>query len=535
MTNPTFDIHREALEATKELNTFKNNQIFAYQAACGLGGCRVGEPLENYQVGGYGPSVYQEQFHRANKRSRWLFWPNQVGKTWGAVADTIMLSLGIHPWIKIPVPNVGCVICISHLKSVQIVRPLWEEMIPVQWVEQVFSVTGPGRWSNRNAEKPSRLVLPNGSRVEFMSGDQDVREYESMTLHWCMADEEPPEEVYNALKIRLLKNRGYWMCSMTPWQEEGTAGISWTADTILKNAKKPEQERDPEIWIGPYITMYDSPWLDKEEIDRWKKTPMSREEYNARFRGIHMQRSGIIFDVFRDRRYHPKDPVKSGHLLPSDFPLNPSWNLVLLIDPSSPSGTTAALWVAITVAGKWQGIQFKQDELVFYREYKERDLTVGKHAGNIIGMTAGENLDRKLMDGRFMEQSADANTGTTYGQLYQEHGLWCEGWGANLIEHEIQATKEYIVGTLDRASSQPGLFVREDLTNLRWEIDHYIYPIHSSGTLKGERKPVQRKKHKDIHLLDCLKAGCNLRLKSVKRYWESNLDYAPYVDPVTGW
>jgi hypothetical protein len=537
MSEPALDLVREARKATLDLNTFEGNKIYAYRAALGMGGARKGEPLEKYQVGGYGPSWYQEQFHKAVKRSRWLFWPNQVGKTYGAVADTMMIALGIHPYIKVPVPNRGVVLTISHLKSVQVVRPSWEDYLPADVVEGLYSVSGEGRWTNRNAEKPSRIVLPNKSIIEFMSCDQNVKEFESLTLHWAHADEELPEEIYNALKIRLLKNFGFFLCSMTPWMEEGLGGISWTADRILQNKNLPEKERDPEVWISPYITMDDSPWLDEAAIENWKKVPMSKEEYNARFHGIHMQRSGRIFETFKDKGHNPKDVTISGHLLPAKFPINPAWNRILVIDPASPSGTTAALWVAVTTAGMWQGIRFKQDELVFYREYKEQDLTVAEHAGNILAQTGGEPLERKLMDGRFMEQSADANSGTTYGQMYREHGLYCEGWGANLIEHEIQATKEYLKGTMDRADKQPGIFILDHMRELRWEIDHYIYPMHGSGELKGERKPIQRKKHKKIHLVDCLKAACNLRLKHIKRYWERDLDdqYAAHVDPLTGY
>jgi hypothetical protein len=512
-------IPQQAVVASQITNTFDSNKIYAYRN----------------NVGGYGPSWYQKEVHETDKLSRWMFWPNQVGKTHCAVKDTMMISLGIHPVIKKPVPNMGCVITISHLKNVQIIRPLWEEMLPADWIEVIFAPGRKGRWTNRNAEKPSRLVLPNGSVIEFMSGDQDVREYESLTLDWCHSDEELSEEIYNALQIRLLRKKGHFICSMTPWQEEGAAGISWTADTILKNKDLPDDERDEEIWVAPYITMYDSPWLRKEAILRWKKKPMSKEEFNARFKGIHMQRSGTIFDFFKDMVFDTEKPSVSGHLLDSDFQVNPEWTRVLLIDPSSPTGTTAAVWVAITTAGTWREVTFKNNELVFYREYKERDLTVQKHASNILAITGGDFLDRKLMDGRFMQQSADANTGTTYGQMYQEHGLWCEGWGANLIEHEIQATKEYLVGTMDRSSKQPGLFIREDLKKLRWEVEHYTYPIHSSGPLKGERKTVQRKKHKAIHLLDCMKAACNLRLEHVTRHWEKDLDYSKYVDPITGW
>ena len=119
--------------------------------------------------------------------------------------------------------------------------------------------------------------------------------------------------------------------------------------------------------------------------------------------------------------------------------------------------------------------------------------------------------------------------------MYQRHGLWFESWGANLVANEIDAMKEYLQGTRDRTSKEPGLFIVEDLRDLRWEIEHYIYPVHRSGDLKGERKPVQKKKGKDIHLLDCLKAVCNLRILNIDKSREMEPDYSKHQNPTTGY
>ncbi len=112
--------------------------------------------------------------------------------------------------------------------------------------------------------------------------------------------------------------------------------------------------------------------------------------------------------------------------------------------------------------------------------------------------------------------------------------MWFEGWGANLVAGEIDSMKNYLQGAMDRTSKDPGLFIVEDLTLLRWEIDHYVFPVHRSGELKGERKPVQKKKGKNIHLLDCLKAGCNLHLQNVDKEREREPDYSKFQDPTTG-
>lgn len=526
------EIDAKMAKAHKIKRTLEENKIYAYRAG----------------VGEVKPTWYQRAIHQGGKtnvgsgvvglgrvaKERFCFQPNQTGKSFGGAADDVMLAYGIHPDIDMPVPNKGMVLCVSHLKSVQVMRPLIWNFIPESEKEQILAKKDGAGFYNQNSEKPARLLLPNGSEMYFMSADQDAMEFESLTINWAHADEEPPKSIYDQLHIRLLRHQGYFLCTMTPWQEEGIAGVSWTMDDVIENYKKPKEERSGEIWIAPYITMHDAPWLDEEAVEEWRKKCRSPEEYNARFKGLHMMRSGKIFGLYKDSYFSSEKPAESGHLLRAGFPLHPQWNKILVLDPSSSSGTTAGLWVAITTPCVWQGIPFKGNEIVCYREYKEKDLTIKQHASN-LHLRCTEKLHRKLMDGRFANQPADSSTGETYGQMYQRHGLWFEGWGANQVANEIDAMKEYLQGGMDRTSAEPGLFIVDELRKLRWEIDHYIYPVHRSGDLKGERKPVQKRKGKDIHLLDCLKALCNLRLRNVDKEREAEPDYSKHQNPLTGY
>lgn len=525
------ELKEKVRKAYQIKKTLEENKLFAYRAG----------------VGEVQPTWYQKAIHQGGwskiglgavslgrvARERFCFMPNQCGKSFGGAADDVMNAYGIHTHIKMAVPNKGMVLTVSHLKSVQIMRPLIWNFIPEAEKEVILAKKYGAGFYNQNSEKPARLILPNGSEIYFMSADQDPMEFESLTINWAHADEEPPEEIYDQLKIRLLRHEGYFLCTMTPWQEEGIGGVSWTMDEIIENEQKPKEVRNDEIWIAPYITMHDAPWLTEEAVNKWRKSCKSPEEYNARFKGVHMMRSGKIFETYVDDYFLNEDPIKSGHLLRTGFPLNPEWNKILVLDPSSSSGTTAALWIAITTPCIWQGIAFKGNEIVCYREYKEKDLTIKQNASNLL-VRSTEKLHRKLMDGRFARQPANSETGENYMDMYKRHGLWFESWGANEVANEIDAMKEYLQGTRDRTSTESGLFVVEDLRKLRFEIGHYVYPVHRSGELKGERKAVQKKKAKFIHLLDALKAACNLRLRNVDKTKEQEPDYSPFQNPVTG-
>lgn len=513
-------------------NTIQANRIYAYRA--GIGPIKPTKYQSILHSGGVGPEGKGCVNLGRTARERWAFMPNQVGKSMCGAADDVLQAYGIHPSIAVPVPNIGVVLTISHLKSIQVMRRLIWDFIPLADQDAITSKRNGCGFFNRNMEKPARIVLPNGSEIHFMSYDQDAMEFESLTIHWAHCDEEPPQSIYNQLQIRLLRNRGHLFCTMTPWVEEGIGGISWTADAILGNADLPEDERSEEIWIAPRITMHDAPWLDSDAIEEWKKKCKSPEEYKARFEGIHMQRSGSIFEHFRDFMFNQQNPVERGHLLPHDFPLHPSWQKMIFIDASSPSGTTAALWIAITTPGWWQGIQFKANEIVCYREYKEKDFTVGQHCANILARNGADLLTMKYMDGRFMNQSADADSGKSYGALYRDHGISCVPWGAALIQAEIDSSKEYFEATLDRTNPHPGMFVLESCRMLRREIKLYVYPMHKTGDLKGERKYVQHKKQKGIALVDCMKAAAHQSPKTFDAHYQDEIDMSQYQNPVTG-
>lgn len=517
--------------------TISKNIIYAYRNK--IGKIKPAWYQDAVHQGGFGEvGTGALKLGRVAKR-RFVFYPNQVGKSFCGIADDLMIALGIHPYIKLELPVHVAIATTSHLKSIQVLRPLVRKMLPHDIIDELDRSTGDGNWYNEFTEKPSRLELPKkfgGSSVHFMSYDQDPMEYEGLTLHAAHCDEEPPQQIYEQLKIRLLRHNGYFICTMTPWREEGTMGVSWTADFVLNNHLLPQAERDGEIWIAPNITMYDSPWLSKEAVDSWKKSCKSEEEFRARFYGMHLQRTGKVFKDFRSILFDPKKPGDSGHLISGDFIVPRGWQRYLFLDPASPSGTTAAIWVAVAHRGVHHGIQFKDGDYIIYREYKKKDLTVPQHTQNILSLNEGEQLFRKYMDGRFAQQSADAFSGQTYSDMYRKQGLFMLPWASSRIEAEIEATQQYIVGTMDRVSPQGGLFVSENCRLLLYEIDHYVHHVHRSGALRGERKLTEPKKTKDIHLIDCLKAACKLRLTPLLNSTDGSAleDMHKEISPITG-
>ena len=79
--------------------------------------------------------------------------------------------------------------------------------------------------------------VEGGWAFDIMSYDQAVKEFESITLGWCLFDEPPPEPIYKATVSRMRRG-GIIGIFMTP-----LAGSAWIYDDIIANQNNDEGER----------------------------------------------------------------------------------------------------------------------------------------------------------------------------------------------------------------------------------------------------------------------------------------------------
>jgi phage terminase large subunit-like protein len=79
--------------------------------------------------------------------------------------------------------------------------------------------------------------IEGGWAFDIMSYDQAVKEFESITLGWCLFDEPPPEPIYKATVSRMRRG-GIIGIFMTP-----LAGSAWIYDDIIANQNNDEGER----------------------------------------------------------------------------------------------------------------------------------------------------------------------------------------------------------------------------------------------------------------------------------------------------
>lgn len=150
----------------------------------------------------------------------------------------------------------------------------------------------------------------NGTRVTFKTYDAGVESFESASLDLVLCDEEPPEDIYAALMLRLLDRRkagnGYFTCAMTP-----TNGLTWTFDRIVMG----EQENTDMLVVRMSMTE-NSLHLGAKEIEA-VMSKLTPEERRARIEGFHTSREGAVLTQFRDNYFPTGNKLDYYEFLPS--------------------------------------------------------------------------------------------------------------------------------------------------------------------------------------------------------------------------
>ena len=264
----------------------------------------------------------QEEFHKSQKKVRLQLAANKVGKTFGAVADTIDLSFGIHPYRDIRVPNKGRIIGTDLEKGIE--EDIWG--IYKQLMPGLELSSEPRKHSGGQVKK---VNYKNGSGVEFMSYEQGVgnsQVFEGGEGDWVLFNEPPPREIYTACTRWLMKRNGIIMIAATPLQE------AWLYDELfLKQGPAPEQ---PDVF---QLCAYETPYLSDNAIrDLWEAT--TEDEREARIFGGFKHLTGLVYKEFGN-----------VHRIKS-FDIPKHWPRIMVMDFHQRT-PCAILWIAVDEKG----------------------------------------------------------------------------------------------------------------------------------------------------------------------------------------
>lgn len=180
-----------------------------------------------------------------------------------------------------------------------------------------------------------RLDVKNGSRIHFMSANQDDISFEAATLDWAAFDEPLRRSIYDSTRRGLLRASGSLWWSFTPLTEE------WIFNELWEPAIKGDR-----LDIGAFIM---STWdncednggfLPKEAITNWEED-LTVNERDARIYGQYKCLTGRIYTQFDEEK----------HVLPSDFEIPALWPIWEGVDPH-PAKPHAWIQVAISPDGE---------------------------------------------------------------------------------------------------------------------------------------------------------------------------------------
>jgi hypothetical protein len=419
----------------------------------------------------------QTPFHTSDRRIRILLGGNRSGKTTAGSVEAIAHAIGYRPWVPesdpnyrvrlaggkpIPTPNVGTILGESYKISVdRVLYPTIQEWLPPELIQQTI----------RNQQSVvDTLVFKNGSKMRFMTYNQDPKEFEGFKAHWTWYDEPPKHSIFTANERSLIDYGGRSWMTMTPIRQP------WIWDRLVSKEgidKRVEVFR-MSIWDN---AKSHGGHLENEFIQQFLDS-LPKEEREAREKGDFLHLQGRVFS-----NWQPSPPYWIPY-----FPPKRDWVRVMGVDPH-PRKPIACVWYAISP---------DTDIWYAYRElYDERLRTVKDVAQRIYELERGETVAFRIMDPSGQEN--ERTSGSSVYEQFADEGLYCELAQKSDKDGRRRILRELL--ELDSVFNTPGLVVMETCPRLRHEFMNHIWD-EWSPSVRDSHDQKQDPVKKDDDILD---------------------------------
>ena len=411
------------------------------------------DSLKNYNK--YPVHLKQMEFHKCLKRNRWVFGGNRSGKTECGAAETVWLARGIHPFR----PNKDGLNAWVVSLSAQVQRDVAQSKIlrylNPYWIAETVMTSG--RKDSVAGGMIDYITVKNVfggvSRIGFRNCEQGREKFQGTGLDFVWFDEEPPRDIYEECRMRLLDRGGHIFGTMTPLK-----GLTWVYDEIYLN-----QKDNPEVW---HITMEwaDNPFLKAEEIELMTKS-MSEDELESRRFGKFAAREGLVYPEFE----------QSAHVIePFNVPLE--WYDNISVDPGL-SNPLSAHWYALDYDGN----------IYVIAEHYEAGKDVAYHAERIKAVCERLNWHRDrsgnitaLIDSAAGQRTLAANKSVC--ELFGEHGISVNP----RVNKDMFSGIQRVKAQLRSADGKAKLFIFKSCVNLIREIKGYFWGDDDSPKKKND-------------------------------------------------
>lgn len=403
---------------------------------------RQGEDkLSKYNVG---PIVHQKQvaFHKCPKKNRWVFGGNRSGKTECGAVEAVYMARGIHPYRQNKDNVFGWVVSLSQQVQRDVAQQKVLSYINPSWIEDVTMLSGKKDSLKYGVIDQIRIknVFGGTSVIGFKSCDQGREKFQGSSLDFVWFDEEPPKDIYDECRMRVLDRRGDIFGTMTPLK-----GLTFIYEEIFLN-----KNNSPEVWCE-FMEWGDNPYLNAEEVDALTSS-LSDDVLESRRYGRFKSNTGLVYGEF-DENVHVIEP----------FSLPPEWQDTISIDPGL-NNPLSAHWYCVDYDGT----------VYVVAEHFEAGKDVAYHSERIkqISRSLGWKSDSNgrysaLIDSAANQKTLASNKSVT--ELFYENGIAVNPTVNKDMFSGIQRVKQY----LKIVDGKPRIYIFKSCVNLIRELKSY--------------------------------------------------------------
>lgn len=384
----------------------------------------------------------QMLFHRCKKRNRWVFGGNRSGKTECGAVESIWLARGNHPYRKNRDNVFGWVVSLSQQVQRDVAQKKILHYLDKRYIEDIIMLSGRKDSAENGIIDQIKIRNEFGSisTIGFKSCDQGREKFQGASLDFVWFDEEPPNDIYDECRMRLLDKKGELFGTMTPLK-----GLTFIYDEIFLN-----RGNSPDVWYE-FMEWADNPYLSKREV-RLLSESMSQDMLESRRYGRFNVNQGLVYSEF-DENTHVIEPF--------DVPFE--WQDNISIDPGLNNPLSA----------HWYAVDF-DDNVYVIAEHYEAKRDIDYHASKIKQMCEKLNWhkDSNGNISAFIDSAASQRTlsgAKSVQELFYERGINANCKVNKDLFSGIARVKSY----LKNENTKPSLYIFKSCVNLIREFKSY--------------------------------------------------------------
>ena len=387
----------------------------------------------------------QLAFHKCPKRNRWVFGGNRSGKTECGAVECVYMARGIHPYRQNRTDVCGWVVSLSLQVQRDVAQRKILRYLRKDWIEDVVMLSGRKDAPEHGVIDFIRVknVLGGSSVIGFKSCDQGREKFQGTSLDFVWFDEEPPKDIYDECRMRVIDRKGDIFGTMTPLK-----GLTFVYNEIYLNRRG-----DQEIWYE-FMEWSDNPYLDKAEIGALESSMDEVTLQSRRYGRFASAAAGLVYPEF-DEQVHVIEP----------FAIPKEWQDTISIDPGLNNPLSA----------HWYAVDF-DDNVYVVAEHYEAGKDVDYHAEAIkrISKNIGWKVDAQ---GRICALIDSAAKQRTLGgvksvvELFYERGILVNP----NVEKDLFAGIARVKSYLRRDNGQPNIYIFSSCVRLIGEIKGYFW------------------------------------------------------------